>query len=1051
MGSKRKTSKIFGLGSGPAKGKRTSTRCGRPTVNFMIRRKRIKRKSLPLSLVLKRIKQTTISKRKNTKECHKFFTSELLENGLKLKIRERTMHNLSPQGYRFVNLDSLQGHVSEITMHVCLCPSAIELSSKNQSPIKLVSEERKLGLATVLCAQCEGCHKQFKFCTSPSLPESKRFDVNVRAVWGSIATGNGPSHLNEIMGTMNSPGLSSTSFSAIEQEVGEWWLAALQENMLQVGAEERRIAMENGFFHQGIPAITVITDGGWSKRTHKHSYNALGGVAIIIGQATKKLLHIGVRNKYCYVCSTAEKVNTIPTEHTCFKNWSEDSQSMEADIVLEGFKQAESKHGLRYIRVVGDGDSSVYARIREEVPGWGRYVEKEECANHTCKCFRSNLEKLVSENHLYKGRNHLTKTTRVRLVSALRSAIRMRSKDVETNHLTKPEAISQLRHDIKNSVFHVFGLHSNCSNFCKARDNVNPITHDHHVIPPDQPVEETLDIFEEQEKLWSEGSSLAAQEEARGESSIEYSNVEQYIIQDVTSILNRIAEKAHRLISNTTTNLAENWMRIRTKFDGGKIYNLCNRGSWHGRCFGGGLRMNFGPKWSPIVWEQATATKAGKFFDEYYARHEKNLISSRKYKSKPDTQQLRWKRKMKACKQSNSKKARQSYGTEAMDYTPDISPSDLSNTKDKYIQTHINIGIPQMNAITNSTSQQSLSGLWHTERRKRLTASNFGPIIRRNPSLKVLNLVKNLLYSTFKGNRHTRNGLLQERTSIEEYTLKKAEQHENVTVKSTGLLIAHEHPFLAASADGIVSTGSGDGLLEIKNLLHNKPVNLYQASEKSSFCLETVSGHLNLKSTHNYFYQCHGLMNICNYPWIDFVVRTLNPHQLFIQRIFRDNTLWENIMLPKLKAFYFNAILPELCSPRNGKSPGIREPGIWYIAPECTQPGKKTTGRKKKNTAKQNNDFVSEANIEPSAEQTPCTRRRGRPRLVKFLDKRIEHKWIVDNTSEWYKGTVLSVKSGKDGVKGAIYEVLYDSDDNPYEINHLVEDYRSESVRFIDV
>lgn len=67
---------------------------------------------------------------------------------------------------------------------------------------------------------------------------------------------------------------------------------------------------------------------------------------------------------------------------------------MEADIVLEGFKQAESKHGLRYIRVVGDGDSSVYARIREEVPGWGRYVEKEECANHTCKCFRSNLENL---------------------------------------------------------------------------------------------------------------------------------------------------------------------------------------------------------------------------------------------------------------------------------------------------------------------------------------------------------------------------------------------------------------------------------------------------------------------------------------------------------------------------------------------------------------------------------------------------------------------------------------------------------------------------------
>ena len=34
-------------------------------------------------------------------------------------------------------------------------------------------------------------------------------------------------------------------------------------------------------------------------------------------------------------------------------------------------------------------------------------------------------------------------------------------------------------------------------------------------------------------------------------------------------------------------------------------------------------------------------------------------------------------------------------------------------------------------------------------------------------------------------------------------------------------------------------------------------------------------------------------------------------------------------MSPKLKAFYFKAILPELAFPRHGKSPGIREPGLW--------------------------------------------------------------------------------------------------------------------------
>jgi hypothetical protein len=36
-------------------------------------------------------------------------------------------------------------------------------------------------------------------------------------------------------------------------------------------------------------------------------------------------------------------------------------------------------------------------------------------------------------------------------------------------------------------------------------------------------------------------------------------------------------------------------------------------------------------------------------------------------------------------------------------------------------------------------------------------------------------------------------------------------------------------------------------------------------------------------------------------------------------------------MLPKLQAFYFKALLPELASPRDGKCPGIREPGLWVI------------------------------------------------------------------------------------------------------------------------
>ena len=60
-----------------------------------------------------------------------------------------------------------------------------------------------------------------------------------------------------------------------------------EESMRQASAEEKAIVTSNERYHQGIPAITVIIDMGWSKRFHKHSYNAKSGVSIFIGKETK--------------------------------------------------------------------------------------------------------------------------------------------------------------------------------------------------------------------------------------------------------------------------------------------------------------------------------------------------------------------------------------------------------------------------------------------------------------------------------------------------------------------------------------------------------------------------------------------------------------------------------------------------------------------------------------------------------------------------------------------------------------------------------------------
>ena len=58
-----------------------------------------------------------------------------------------------------------------------------------------------------------------------------------------------------------------------------------------------------------------VVDGGWGKQSHKHSCNAKSGVRVIFGAATKKLLFIGVRNKYCSVCAISDHNNLPHPSH----------------------------------------------------------------------------------------------------------------------------------------------------------------------------------------------------------------------------------------------------------------------------------------------------------------------------------------------------------------------------------------------------------------------------------------------------------------------------------------------------------------------------------------------------------------------------------------------------------------------------------------------------------------------------------------------------------------------------------------------------------------
>ncbi|KAF2885762.1 hypothetical protein ILUMI_20397 [Ignelater luminosus] len=126
--------------------------------------------------------------------------------------------------------------------------------------------------------------------------------------------------------------------------------AAAAEEMRKVAAEEAKLAIEHGDVDQlGHPVITVVADEAWSKRSYRTNYNALSGVACIVGFETQKVI--------------SEK------EHTRFKNWNKDSSTaMESEIILEGFCKLIAVYGLIYGRLVDDEDSSVSKKIRETLP-----------------------------------------------------------------------------------------------------------------------------------------------------------------------------------------------------------------------------------------------------------------------------------------------------------------------------------------------------------------------------------------------------------------------------------------------------------------------------------------------------------------------------------------------------------------------------------------------------------------------------------------------------------------------------------------------------------
>ena len=235
---------------------------------------------------------------------------------------------------------------------------------------------------------------------------------------------------------------------------------------------------------------------------------------------------------------------------------------------------------------------------------------------------------------------------------------------------------------------------------------------------------------------------------------------------------------------------------------------------------------------------------------------------------------------------------------------------------------------------SQGAADEMATNLWMAERRKRVTASVCGQIAKRRCTTKVANLVKTLLYSTFRGNSATEWGRHQEPETQQAYLLKKRLVSPHISVHNSGFVVHHSHHWLGASPDGLVNdptSSDPDGIVEYKNPYSIRLLSLADAAlQRKDFCLADKDGSLQFKRSHAYFYQIQATMFCTGRKWCDFVVST--TVDLHIERVAFDAEFWRATVL-RLRSFYFSAVLPELAVPRLQKG-GIREPSKWLRDPD---------------------------------------------------------------------------------------------------------------------
>ena len=225
------------------------------------------------------------------------------------------------------------------------------------------------------------------------------------------------------------PPMTKKNYSKIARTVYKAVKTVAESCMSDAAKEIKAI---NGVSDTTIFDTSVSNDSAWQRR----GFASLNGNIATISLESGRIIDTEPMSCYCQKCALNYKFKaTDPLkyetflarhENSCMANHKGSAGAMEIVGTKRIFRRSVEKHGLRYVKFLGDGDSKSFSAVEDIYEGIK--VEKLECIGHVQKRVGNRLRNLKKNVKGLGGR--LTDNIIDKLQNYYGMAIRQNSGDL---------------------------------------------------------------------------------------------------------------------------------------------------------------------------------------------------------------------------------------------------------------------------------------------------------------------------------------------------------------------------------------------------------------------------------------------------------------------------------------------------------------------------------------------------------------------------------------------------------------------------------------------